>query len=211
MIHPPLLALSLLAVGGWAQKNPAPQPARPAAPAQAAALEAAGFDSKLVAADKLPADPAQREAFLRANKGEYDRFVAWRQDPALMFEAERKEPGSVQKALSRMEGFAKPEEVGLLRTRLLLAPRGVSAVVPEGAGFEGRPQGPGPGASATAAGAGAAWMTPAPPASPLLLTPTPGLRTSPPPGPVAPKTEPPKDDGGLVDDWVAAWCKVIGC
>lgn len=211
MIHPPLLVLSLLVVGGWAEKPAAPPTARPLTPAQSTALENAGFDAKFVSSDKVPSDPVQREAFLRANKGEYDRLVAWRQDPDLMFAAERKEPGSAAKALARMEAFAKPEEIGLLRTRLLLAPRGVSAAVPEGAGFEGRSPASSPGAAPTGAAPGTSWLTPAPPAAPLVLAPTPGLRTAAPPGPAAPKTEPPKEGGGLVDDWVAAWCKVIGC
>lgn len=209
MIHPPLLLISLFVVGGWAQKPASPPAARPPTSAQGTALENAGFDAKFVAADKLPTDPAQREAFLRANKGEYDRLVAWRQDPDLMFAAERKEPGSAQKALARMEAFAKPEEIGLLRTRLLLAPRGLSAAVPEGAGFEGRPQAASPG---TAVSGRSADARTAPASAAPAPAPTPGLRTSPPPGPPAAPPAEAQPGGGWSLDEIMNWaCTWVGC
>ncbi|MBI2362209.1 MAG: hypothetical protein HYV15_02350 [Elusimicrobia bacterium] len=206
MITPPLLAFGLLVSGVCAQPAPAPKPPKPLSAEQSAALKDAGFDSQLMSPSALPADPAKRAEFLQSHKEEYDRFVAWRQDPDLMFEAERKKPGSADAALARMEAFAKPEELVLLRTRLRLAPRGVSAAVPEGAGFEGRARDSSALNTAPAAAHASSGRASAPP--PLL---TPGFKTNAPPGPVAPKTEAPQGGDTMVDDWVKAWCKVIGC
>ncbi|MBI5595196.1 MAG: hypothetical protein HY928_03805 [Elusimicrobia bacterium] len=207
MITPPLLAFGLFVSGVCAQPAPGPQPPKALSTEQSTALKDAGFDAKFMSPAALPADPAKRAEFLQAHREEYDRFVAWRQDPDLMFEAERKKPGSADAALARMEAFAKPEEVGLLRARLRLAPRGVSADVPERAGFEGRP----PESSSVSSAppqTRSAHAGPASAAPPLF---TPGFKTNAPPGPLAPKTEPPKGGDAMVDDWVAAWCKVIGC
>lgn len=206
MMTPPLMAFGLLVSSVWAQPAPSPRPPKPLTAEQSAALKDAGFDAKFISPSAVPSDPAKREEFLQAHREEYDRFVAWRQDPDLMFEAERKKPGSADAALARMEAFAKPEEVGLLRTRLRLAPRGVSADVPEGAGFEGRP--PESSSVNTADPAPQAGRTGSASIAPLL---TPGFRTNAPPGPAAPKTEAPKEGDAMIDDWVAAWCKVIGC
>lgn len=164
-----------------------------------------GWEPDVVSPAAFYAVEGGPEAFLRANRGAYDRFIAWRHDAPRMLRAERKERGSVEKDLRRMDGFILPGPMAPLWSNLKLAPHGVNADVPESAGFEPDRGGgaPSDGQGVDAAGAGRSEAGP-PPATPGLHT-----QPAPPPGGKGPKpaTEVPGTLDGAID-WI---CSYVPC
>ncbi len=206
----PVLALSsLVSSFVWG----AIQPTDGAPPRLTAAdqsfLREGGFDPKVVSPAAFRGAQDDPESFLKRNRGAYDRFVEWRQDPALMLEAERTKPGSAEKALRQMGGFLRPEQLAPLWSSLKLAPRGVNAEVPEVSALDPDRTEAAPGRGAVEGGEGPQTTSGAP-----AVPAPPGLHTGAPPAPSGPPQRQATGDGpagGGAGDFTDWFCRRFGC
>lgn len=197
---PSLLLLSALAALA-APRPSAPPAVRDAAPA---ALDPSLLNPQARA--EWEADP---EGFAREHGDEIAARQRWNTDPALGHDecrADKSGPRAcMERRVGEMSELFAPRGLGVINSYIKLLPRGVTAAVPEGPGFDRRSGSP----PASAAGGGA-------PKAPAPSNPAPkeaGFRNgAPPPTPPARQTAAPAPaDGWSLDDAVDWLCSYIVC
>lgn len=130
MAFTPLLAL--LAANAFALATPtAPEPPS-FSREQSAALKAKGLKPDLL----NPEVAGNIDGLIEKNRADYDAFRTWDTDPSTLLEANRVDPGALDKQLERMRAFVNPGRLSelerLLESNRRLAARGVSAPLPPG-------------------------------------------------------------------------------